>query len=237
MAPIYRVIAMDLKGRGQSDKPLTGYSMESHLRDIEGLLDDLELDRVVLMGHSLGAFISLAYGAAHPNRVERIILVDGGGVLSEEQLNKVFQAIAPSLARLGVVYPSADAYLEAMKQAPYLQPWSPALETYCRYEIMDVEGGVRTNIDPAYIQEEAMNVRNLDTASLYPKINCKLLILRATMGLLNQDDILLPKNAVDTLLSTIPNAECVNVDGSNHYSIIFQPYEERDKAILTFLEA
>ena len=88
MAPKHRVIAMDLKGRGQSDKPLMGYSMESHLRDINSLLDDLELDQVVLMGHSLGAFISLAFGAAYPDRADRIILVDGGGVLSEEQLNK-----------------------------------------------------------------------------------------------------------------------------------------------------
>ena len=236
LSPTYQVMAMDLKGRGQSDKPPAGYSIDHHLKDINCLLDDLGLERAVIAGHSLGAFITLVFGAEYPERTDRIILVDGGGDLSEEQLNNVFEGIRPSLERLGQVFPSADAYVEAMKQAPYIQPWSPVIETYYRYEIMDTEGGVRTNINPLHIQEEAENVRKLEAASFYPKLSCKTLILRATRGLLSQDDILLPEDVAERMLREIPHARCVDVEGTNHYGIIFQPHEARDKAIQSFLE-
>ena len=135
LTPKHRMLAMDLRGRGRSDKPPSGYSLEQHIRDIIGLMDDMRLDRAVLMGHSLGAFISLVFGAQHPERVDRIILVDGGGKLSPDQLEEVFAAIKPALDRLGQVFPSADAYIEAMKSAPYIHPWSPAIESYYRYEL------------------------------------------------------------------------------------------------------
>jgi len=90
LAPQHHVMAMDLRGRGQSDRPSQGYSLEYHLQDINCLLDDLDIDRAVIMGHSLGAFIGLAFAAEYPGQVERLILVDGGGDLSQEQLEKVF---------------------------------------------------------------------------------------------------------------------------------------------------
>ena len=236
LTPQYRVMAMDLRGRGQSGKPPTGYSMEHHHRDINRLLDELGLDRVTLMGHSLGAFISLVFGSKYPNRVDKIILVDGGGDLSEDQMNKVFEGIRPALERLGKTYPSAGEYLEIMKQAPYIQPWTPQIETYYQYEIEKTEGGVKTNIDPMHIQEEALNVRQLNIAEFYPELKCPVLILRATEGLVNPDDILLPEDVIEKMIREIPNAEVTNIEGSNHYSIIFQPFEERDRVILEFLK-
>ena len=124
LAPQYHVMAMDLRGRGQSDKPSKGYALDYHLRDINCLLDDLNLDRVVIMGHSLGAFIGLAFAAEYPGRVDRLILVDGGGDLSKEQFDKVFVGIKPALDRLGQVFPSADAYLEKMRARLEWQGWS-----------------------------------------------------------------------------------------------------------------
>jgi pimeloyl-ACP methyl ester carboxylesterase len=237
LSPRHQVIAMDLRGRGRSDKPPTGYSAEHHLRDINALLDDLGLEQAVLMGHSLGAFITLAFAAEYPDRAERIILVDGAGDLSQDQFDKVFEGIRPALDRLGMVFPSADAYLETMQQAPYIGPWSPALEAYYRYEIESAEGGVRTNINPAHIQEEAENVRKLKSGSYYERVSCDVLILRATKGLLSQDDILLPLGVAERMIREIPRAKCVNVEGVNHYGIVFQPHQERDRALLGFLEA
>ena len=57
LVPQYNLMAMDLRGRGRSDKPDTGYSLDHHIRDIDCLLDDLDINQVVIMGHSLGAFI------------------------------------------------------------------------------------------------------------------------------------------------------------------------------------
>jgi pimeloyl-ACP methyl ester carboxylesterase len=235
LAPKHRVLAMDLRGRGRSGRPPSGYSIEHHCRDIAALLDDLNLDRPVIMGHSLGAFIALAFAAHYPDKVDRIILVDGAGDLSKEQMDKVFAGIKPALDRLGKVFPSADAYLEIMKEAPYIQPWSPALENYYRYEIAEVAGGVSTNIDPLHIAEEAGNVRKMEAASLYPKIACKVLVLRATEGLLAEDDILLPEPVAERMIREIPHARCVNIEGINHYGIIFRPSRVRDDAMKAFL--
>jgi pimeloyl-ACP methyl ester carboxylesterase len=236
LSPQYHVVAMDLRGRGLSDMPPTGYSLAHHCRDIHALLDDLGLRQAVIMGHSLGAFISLAFGATYPERVDRMILVDGGGKLSETQFEKVFSGIKPSLDRLGKVFPSFDAYLDLMKQTPFLQPWSSALETYYRYEIEEVDRGVRARVNPDHIQEEALNLGKVDVALFYPKVAWPVLILRATEGLLAHDDILLPEEVVERMLREMPHAKRVDVEGINHYGIIFQPSEVREQAIRSFLE-
>ena len=235
LSPSHRVLAMDLRGRGLSGAPSSGYSMEHHCRDILAVLDDLGLDRVVLMGHSLGAFISVFFGAKYPERVERIILVDGGGKLSEDQMVKVFAGIKPSLDRLGKVFPSFEAYLDGMKEAPFLKNWSQALETYYRYEIEEIAGGVRTNINPAHIEEERVNLGKVDISEFYGKISCPVLILRATEGMLARDDVLLPEDVTQRMVRKIANLRRFDVNGTNHYSIVFEPNGERDQAIREFL--
>lgn len=235
LAPEYHMIAMDLRGRGQSDKPSQDYALEYHLKDINCLLDDMGLERAVIMGHSLGAFIGLAFAAEYPERADRLILVDGGGDLSPEQMENVFAGIKPALDRLELVFPSAEAYLEKMSAAPYIQPWSAAAEAYYRYEIETAEGGVRTNISPANIQEEAANIRKVDCAPFYPRLKCDVIILRATRGMLSHDDILLPEDVIDRMMREIPRVQRFDVEGVNHYGIIFQPHAARDQAIREFL--
>jgi pimeloyl-ACP methyl ester carboxylesterase len=236
LAPHHRVIAMDLRGRGLSDKPPTGYSIKHHCKDIAALMDDQGLERPVVMGHSLGAFISLVFAAQYPERVDRLILVDGGGKLSEDQMAKVFAGIKPSLDRLGQVFPSVETYLSLMKQAPYLQPWNSYMETYFRYEIEEVQGGVRSRVHPNHVEEEAKNLKEVDSREFYKKVKGPTLILRATKGMLAEDDLLLPENVVEQMVREIPNAKRVDVEGANHYSILFQPNVKRDQAILDFLK-
>ncbi len=235
LSSAHRIVAMDLRGRGGSDKPPSGYSLEHHMKDIIGVMDDLGLEKAVIMGHSLGAFISLAFGARHPERVDRIVLVDGGGKLSQEQFDRVFSAIKPALDRLGKVFPSEDAYLDAMKASPYIHPWSAAIEGYYRYELEDVEGGVRCNISPEHIDEEAENVRKVKPDTLYDKVASKVLILRATEGFVSQDDLLLPEPVVRKMVNEIPHATRFDVEGVNHYGVVFQPDPGRDRALLDFL--
>lgn len=236
LAPRHRVIAMDLRGRGLSDSPPSGYSVENHCKDILALMDDQRLDHPVLMGHSLGAFISLVFAAKHPQRVARLILVDGGGKLSAAQMNKVFAGIKPSLDRLGKVFPDFDSYLAVLKQAPFLHPWNSFFETYFRYEVEDVQGGVRSRIQPKHIEEEAANLRNMDSSRFYSKVRVPTLILRATKGMLAEDDLVLPADVAETMAREIPNARRVDVEGTQHYSILFQPSPMRDQALLEFLK-
>ena len=236
LVPENNILAMDLRGRGLSDKPSSGYSLQHHIRDIFCVLDDLKQERIVLMGHSLGAYISMAFAANYPERTEKLILMDGGGQLTQDQWDKVTLAIKPSLDRLGQVFPSFEAYVANMKLAPFLQPWSQALEDYFRYESKAVEGGVRSRINPAHILEEAQNIRQEEPEQYYSKVTCPVLILRAIDGIFSNDDLVLPESAVDRMVSDIPEALRVDIKGTNHFSILLQPNEMRDQAIREFLE-
>ncbi len=235
LSPRHKVLAMDLRGRGLSDSPSSGYSVETHCKDILALMDDQGLERPVLTGHSLGAFISLVFAAKYPRRLDRLILVDGGGKLSEAQMTKVFAGIKPSLDRLGKIFPDFESYLALLKQAPFLQPWNSFFETYFRYEVEDVEGGVRSRVHPKHIEEEAGNLKKMDSSQFYKKATTPTLILRATKGMLSEDDLVLPADVAERMVREIPNAKKVDVEGSNHYSILFQPNPMRDKVLLGFL--
>jgi pimeloyl-ACP methyl ester carboxylesterase len=235
LVPENSILAMDLRGRGLSDKPSAGYSLQHHIQDIRCVLDDIKQENIVFMGHSLGAFISLAFAANYPERTGKIILIDGGGQLDQNQWDKISLAIKPSLDRLGQIFPSFDAYVAQMKLAPFLQPWSQAMDNYFQYESEAVEGGVRSRIHPANIQEETQNIQQEVPSQYYPKVTCPVLILRATDGILSNDDLVLPESAVDQMVSEISDARRVDVTGTNHFSILLQPNEERDQAIREFL--
>ena len=237
LSPEHRVLAMDLRGRGYSEHPPSGYSLNHHCRDMACILDDLGLDRAIIMGHSLGAHISLHFAAQYPHRIEKLVLVDGAGQLSEAQRSKVYEGIRPSLERLGRVFPSFEAYVENMKRFPFLKPWPSAIEAYYRHDTEKVDGGIRSSIQKVHIQEEIQNLRKMNMAECYPNIGCPVLILRAPEGMLSRDDILLPEDVIDRMLREIPNAKLVNVHGTNHYSIIFHPNDVRDRAIQEFISA
>jgi len=236
VVPKHRLLAVDLRGRGLSDKPETGYSEEHHLRDLTCVMDDLQLENAVLMGHSLGGYISMGFAARHPERVAGLILIDAGGDLSQAHWDKVTAAIKPAIDRLERSFPSVDAFLDLMKLAPFLQPWSDEIETYFRYDVVEDEGGVRSRIQPAHIREEVSNKRETGAAQYYSKLNCPVLILRATEGILTPDDILLPDHAVEKMMDAISKVRCVDITGTNHYSILFQPNSVRDREISAFLD-
>lgn len=75
-----RALALELRGHGRSDPPAGGdYAIDSLAGDIAAVLDGLRLERVALVGHSLGGGVALAYAGMHPSRVERLMLLDAIG--------------------------------------------------------------------------------------------------------------------------------------------------------------
>ena len=75
----YRVISVDIRGRGDSDWAAGGnYSNDAYLADLEGLRQALGFERVSLVGTSMGGRISLTYAGSYPERVERTVLNDIG---------------------------------------------------------------------------------------------------------------------------------------------------------------
>jgi pimeloyl-ACP methyl ester carboxylesterase len=76
LADRYRLLTYDLRGHGLSDTPPTGYSLDDMADDLVRLLDALEIERPVVVGHSYGADIALYLAAAHPRRVAEVIAIE-----------------------------------------------------------------------------------------------------------------------------------------------------------------
>ncbi len=76
----YTVLAPDLLGHGESDKPRGDYSVAGFANAMRDLLTVLDIDRVTVMGHSLGGGVAAQFGYEYPERVERLVMVATGGV-------------------------------------------------------------------------------------------------------------------------------------------------------------
>lgn len=72
----FRAIAVDLRGHGESDAPLWHYSLDLFAEDVHALLDHLSVQRVVLIGLSMGGYLSFAFYRKYPDRVKALVLAD-----------------------------------------------------------------------------------------------------------------------------------------------------------------
>ena len=76
LSATHTVIAPDLRGYGDSEKPPTGYTKKAMAQDIHALMDSLGDHRIELVGHDIGLMVAYAYAAQYPDEVERIALMD-----------------------------------------------------------------------------------------------------------------------------------------------------------------
>src|SRR3954468_18762256 len=67
LTPAFRLVVPDMRGRGRTEAPLAGYSIEQGSADLMAVLDALELERVALCGHSFGGLLGLHIAATRPD--------------------------------------------------------------------------------------------------------------------------------------------------------------------------
>jgi pimeloyl-ACP methyl ester carboxylesterase len=211
------VIAPDLRGRGFSAKPPHGYGIPFHVNDLLSLYDALGISKVHLVGHSLGALITLFHAAFHPGRTGRIVLVDAGGIIPHDTI----QAIGVTLSRLGQVYPSLDSYLNTFRNSPVFN-WNAFWEDYMRYDLeLCPDGTVFSRVPRGAIVEEMMVNSAVRTDILPDHIKTPTLIVRAADGLLGQDKgQVLPLAEAERIRGIIPGSRVVTIPQANHYTII-----------------
>lgn len=221
LAPHYRIVAVDLRGRGLSDKPQTGYSMAEHAADVIGLMDVLGLERCIIGGHSFGGLLTIFLAAEYGERVERAIILDAAGKLHPE----VRMLIKPSLDRLGKVFPSLDEYIRAMRAMPYLcGTWDDAYEAYYRAEaFVHADGTATARPQAANMAEAVDNALGEDWYVKLKKVQMPTLLLRApeAYGAPGTPPILLEADARETV-SALTHCRYEEVPG-NHVTMMFQP--------------
>jgi pimeloyl-ACP methyl ester carboxylesterase len=89
MAGKRRCIAPDLPGYGESDWPDVPYGIAYYVGFLSAFLEHLGLDKVILVGISMGGGISLGYGLQHPENVERLVLVDAYGLADKAPMHRL----------------------------------------------------------------------------------------------------------------------------------------------------
>jgi pimeloyl-ACP methyl ester carboxylesterase len=166
----HEVIAIDLPGFGESDRPLPPryrYDASSYADTLLGVLDALELPRVILVGQSLGGAVSLLAAARHPDRVERLVLVDPlvyKADLSFEGRAVMLPVAGRALFRFGV----SRAAIRVMLRRDIYVDGRCASEDWVDYiwERVNRPGGVEaahaalsTVMEPALIERSTFAVR------------------------------------------------------------------------------
>ena len=133
----YRIISVDLRGRGESDKPTEGYTMKDHAQDILGLMDALGLEKCIIGGHSFGALLTFYMAFHHDERIEKMLLLDAAARLHPQTK----EMLIPALSRIGQTYPSFDTYLEKVKSGAYMTYWEDTMLSYYQADVQTNEDG------------------------------------------------------------------------------------------------
>lgn len=217
LAPAYQLFALDLRGRGDSDKPLEGYGFAYHARDILGFADRLGLDSFAIIGHSFGATVGVYLASIRPQRVRAMVLLDGGADPNED----VLEAMRPGLRRLNEEYPSMEAYLEVMRAIPYFHPWNATLERYLREDVETLPTGAVRSKASAEAVERDLNIHFYYSMCLhFPNMGCPTLFVRPQQGLLGDRGHVFSEREAAAIAASIPKCRRVDVPGVNHYTVL-----------------
>lgn len=90
----YRTLRFDQRGMGESGKPAGPYHIDDFVADAVGLMDALGVDRCILAGCSLGALVAQGVALAHPERLEKLILLAGIAGRTDEEKRLVLERLA-----------------------------------------------------------------------------------------------------------------------------------------------
>ena len=234
LSPAHRLIAYDLRGRGESDKPDKGYSLAVHGDDLEGLLDHFGLKKAVLIGHSLGAHIAVRFAATRPQRVAKLVLVDGGLDVRHE----VIESLRPAINRLGVEFPSLELFMGFVRALPMFEGrWNDYLERYFRYDVEELPAGtVRAKAARLAIEEEIANLERERLWVYHHQVKAPTLIFRAPDGLLTPTDCLMTQEEAEAMAHAIPRSKLVVVPGTNHYTVLLGQHPKVKTALRAFLK-
>jgi pimeloyl-ACP methyl ester carboxylesterase len=214
-----RVVALDLRGRGFSPATAAGsYGWRHHAEDVLEAAGRLGFGAFDLVGHSMGAFVSMQAVALAPSRVRHLVLIDGVGAPEAEAI----PPILASVQRLGAVYPSVQGYCEEIRQRGAAVPWEELWEGHSRYELEPVPGGVRPRTSREAVVEDMVYGAGHDAKLFWASLRMPTLLVRAAQPLPPGTGFVVGAALRDAFLAAVASAEAVEID-ANHYGVMAHP--------------
>ena len=222
-----RLIAVDLRGRGLSDKPPPEqYGLHRHAQDTVDLLHALGIDSAIAIGWSMGAWVATRLAADHPGLVSQLVLIDGGYFEEDATEEQVRTQIAAALQRLTLVFPSRQSYVDYWKQMPYVQPWTEHFERYLAADLEErPDGSVVSRVSAGGVEEDFLDLFRMRGAwsQTVRQVRAPALVLWAPLGLADPQRPLFPHHALQQLAALLPQGRLITIEGANHYTIVFSP--------------
>jgi pimeloyl-ACP methyl ester carboxylesterase len=218
----YRVIAPDLRGHGDSAWALGGhYTISEYVLDVAQLIETLDLSPVTLVGHSLGGAVSIHYTAIYPDRVHKLVAIEGLGpppaILKKLRDSTVWERTAEWIEQVRAIssrmpkrYPTIEAAAKRMlEENSFLSP-EQAHHLTVHGVARNEDGSFTWKFDNYarvfYPQRwDSGEIRNL-----WGRITCPTLLMRGTESWAGDP-------SEDGRMSAFRNARLVNVPDAGHW--------------------
>jgi pimeloyl-ACP methyl ester carboxylesterase len=228
------LLAPDLRGRGRSGALAGPFGFQTHIADLLAVLDHFRVQRAVLAGHSLGAYIAAYLGAQHPERAAAIVVADSGMPFSDvpkgEPAEVVERAFGAAIGRLRMTFESVDEYVARWHAHPaFARAWQPGfapvwdddLDAYARYDVTGEPGAIRCVVSETAVladSEEILLDESKRTA--LERVRAPVYILRASRGVNGFDLPLIARHQLYGFAAKRPDAHIQEVWGVNHYTLV-----------------
>lgn len=214
----FRVITLDLRGHGRSDKPNQPYSIALFASDVAALMDALPIEAAHVVGLSLGGCVAQQLALDFPARVRRLVLVN---TFARVDMGGPLNAIALAL-RMGAL-----SFLGLPAQARIV-----ARRLFPKPEQMQLRQAAEARIaanDPAAYRRSLAAVRAFDVRERLSQIACPTLVIAGDR------DTTVPLRAKQLLAARIPNARLEIFADSGHATPVDQP-QRFNKSVLEFIK-
>lgn len=216
LAANFHVYSIDFRGRGLSTKVAFKYSIQAHAEDVIQMLDHLEIEKVILCGHSFGGLMATYLATNFPERVSEVIILDAAPELNP----KTPEMLGPALSRIDTRVENFETYIEEVKKAPYNTEWDDAMLEYYKADVATASNG---SVEPisnyADILQIAGAVSKENWEWCFVKMKQKSLLIVAlddyTMGM-----PLLPTYKATQIVEKMQNVTYKEVSG-NHQTMLF----------------
>jgi 3-oxoadipate enol-lactonase len=216
----FRTITIDFRGHGESDAPLWRYSLEQYADDVAGLLDHLAVRQAVLIGLSMGGYVSFAFYRKYADRVRALVLADTRAQADSEESRAGRFAMAQTAYRQGAGA-VADIMIPKLL-GPSSVKTKPELATRIR--------GIIESNDPSGIIIDSMAMADRpDSTFLLAQITCPTLVI------VGEEDQPTPPAESRLIAQAIPGATLAVIPGAGHLSNAEQP-EQFNEVVGKFLD-
>lgn len=219
------LFALDLRGRGDSDKPEGPYGMVQHARDVAAAMQALGCGPSIIVGHSMGAFVATALAAQNPELVSGLMMIDGGYVpdlpVGVDPSQMLDATLALRISQLTRTYESREAFMDFWRGQPNFPTadWNSWTEAFLDYEVAGETtvrpkasaDGVRIDVAEAFKRDEIIE--------RLKSLRVPVLLLRAERGFEPQQPPIFPESMMPLFRECVPGMKEETISGTTHFTI------------------